>query len=66
MEDDFLDPLTPKEFKFSEQKLEGDVKITPELPVLKAKKSITTKRDPKYILSKRKETLDLRKRKRRE
>lgn len=61
MEDDFLDPLTPKEFKISEQKLEGDVKITPEFPVLKPKKTVITKRDPKHILSKRKEKLDLKK-----
>lgn len=61
MEDEFLDPMTPKEFKIQDQNLGGDVKITPEFPILKEKKSIITKRDPKNLLRIRREKLDLKK-----
>jgi hypothetical protein len=57
-DEEFLDPMAPREFVFNEQKRDGPVKITPEFPVLKQKKSISTKRINNELLGLEKEKLE--------
>ena len=50
MDDEFLDPMTPSDFDFPEQRLGGEVIVKGIKPVMKEKKSIETVRNPKYAL----------------